>query len=92
MQKYIFNEKEIYISDDHKVPYSLIKDDKGQYLIMFSYKDKEYSIPAPYFAEDFPKETIDMILIVGSSFFVDDKIDDILFEQQVKKYAANPNP
>lgn len=71
-------DKESYVSDGYKITFYLIPNEKGQHDIVFYYENKKYCISAPWVSSDHEGK----VLIDGSSFYVDDKIDDIMFEKK----------
>ncbi|MCR4648654.1 MAG: hypothetical protein K5776_06220 [Lachnospiraceae bacterium] len=77
----LINEKS-YLSTEHKITFYLVPQKEGEYDIVFYYDNHKYQIPAPFIDKKIPEPDYSRTLIGGSSFYVDDKIDDIFFSRK----------
>ena len=73
------NEIKILQSYKHKINYYIEEDRQAGKAIVFYYDKVKYRIPAPNISN---QEYEEILFRDGSSFYVDDKIDDIIFEKR----------
>ena len=85
MDQYLVDTSQTYVSSDHHIPFMMQIKEDGQYTASFRYDGKNHMIDAPGYAHASKK--IDS-LIIGTGFYVDDKVDEIEFIKRMRQYGG----